>query len=266
MKPSILFVVRSLAFAAFTLLFVSNSAVGQSASLSAWDIAFGSVAVGSSLSKTDTLTNSDTVALTIRSITASGTGWSQTNNCPATLAPAAKCTLTVQFAPTSTGAKNGTVIIASNDPTGNQELDMTGTGIGPVTVAPATLTYTAQVLNTASPAKPATLTNNTATALAISGIAITGDYTQTNNCGSSLAANASCSINVVFKPIAAGTRTGRISISDGAAGSPQTVNLTGTGSSTVALTSIAVAPTPSTVAAGETVQLTATGNLQRQHH
>jgi hypothetical protein len=62
MKPSILLMVRSLAFAAIALLFASNSAVGQSADLSAWDIAFGSVVTGTALTKTDTLTNSDTVA------------------------------------------------------------------------------------------------------------------------------------------------------------------------------------------------------------
>ena len=259
MKLSVLSLIRFLMFVASTLLLVSISAWGQSANLSAWDLAFGQVAVGNSLSKTDTLTNSDTVVLTIRSITASGTGWSQTNNCPATLARAASCTINVKFAPTSTGGKNGAVIIASNDPSGNQELDMTGTGIAQVTVSPAALTFTAQTLNTASPAKPITLTNNGATALAISGISATGDYTQTNNCGGLLAANSGCSINVVFKPTVAGTRTGQVSISDGAAGSPRIVGLSGTGSTTVALTSIAVTPAPSSIAAGANVQLTATG-------
>jgi Bacterial Ig-like domain (group 2)/Abnormal spindle-like microcephaly-assoc'd, ASPM-SPD-2-Hydin len=250
--------VRMFSLLAATLFMVSASALAQSADLSAWDLAFGSVAVGATLSKTDTLTNSDTKALTIKSITAGGgTGWSQTNDCPATLAAQAKCTLTVTFAPKSTGGANGTVIIASNDPSGNQELDMTGTGLAAVAVSPTSLAFTAQVLNTPSAAKTATLTNNGAAALSVSGVSITGDYSQTNNCVGSLASKASCSISAVFKPTVAGSRTGVITISDG--GGTQTVSLTGTGTSTVALTSIAVTPTPSTVVAGSTVQLTATG-------
>ncbi|HEX4485725.1 MAG TPA: Ig-like domain-containing protein [Terriglobales bacterium] len=237
---------------------VTASAMAQSATLSAWDLAFGQVAVGSSLSKTDTLTNTDTKALTIKSITAGGgAAWSQTNDCPATLAANAKCTLTVTFAPKATGGANGTVIIASNDPSGNQELDMTGTGLAAVAVSPTSLAFTAQVLNTSSAAKTATLTNNGAASLTVSGVSITGDYSQTNNCVGSLASKASCTISAVFKPTVAGARTGVISISD-AAGT-QTVSLTGTGTSTITLTSIAVTPNPSTVAAGATAQLTATG-------
>jgi hypothetical protein len=40
---------------------------------------------------------------------------------------------------------------------------------------------------------------------------------------------AHCAISVTFKPTAAGTRTGTLSVSDTATGSPQTVNLSGRG-------------------------------------
>lgn len=43
-----------------------------------------------------------------------------------------------------------------------------------------------------------TLTNNGAAALNISGITASGDFSQTNSCGASLAVQASCSINVSF--------------------------------------------------------------------
>src|SRR5207249_77908 len=67
----------------------------------------------------------------------------------------------------------------------------------------------------------------------IARIAITGtnagDFVQTHTCGSSLVPGASCSISVTFKPIASGTRTAALSVSDNAAGSPQKVSLSGIG-------------------------------------
>jgi hypothetical protein len=78
-----------------------------------------------------------------------------------------------------------------------------------------------------------TLTNIGTTALTISAIAITGtnagDFQQTHTCGASLAAGASCTISVTFKPTATGTRAATVGVTDSAAGSPQHVPLSGTG-------------------------------------
>jgi len=98
--------------------------------------------------------------------------------------------------------------------------------------APASLPFAKQTVGTQSAAKPITVTNKGTAALTISGITITGafpgDFAQNSNCGS-LAAGASCTINVTFKPTAAGARTATISITDNGGGSPQTVPLSGTG-------------------------------------
>ena len=40
------------------------------------------------------------------------------------------------------------------------------------------------------------------TALTITSIAVSGDFAETNNCGSSVAAGGSCTINVTFTPTA----------------------------------------------------------------
>ena len=78
-----------------------------------------------------------------------------------------------------------------------------------------------------------TLTNSGKAVLAISGITAggtnLGDFVQSNNCGTSLAAGASCQISVTFTPGAAGARTATLSIADNGSGSPQTVSLTGSG-------------------------------------
>ena len=69
-------------------------------------------------------------------------------------------------------------------------------------------------------------------ALTITSIATSANFGQTNNCGGSVAAGGSCTINVTFSPTATGPLTGTLTITDnsnGVAGSTQTVTLSGTG-------------------------------------
>jgi hypothetical protein len=56
-----------------------------------------------------------------------------------------------------------------------------------------------------------------------------GVFMQTNNCPASLAAGASCSISVTFKPSAATKQTGTLTITDNGNGGMQQVLLSGTG-------------------------------------
>jgi hypothetical protein len=74
-----------------------------------------------------------------------------------------------------------------------------------------------------------TLKNAGNLALNISSISITGDFSQTNTCGASVPAGMTCTIAVTFKPTATGNRTGTLSVTDDANGSPQAISLTGTG-------------------------------------
>jgi len=96
-------------------------------------------------------------------------------------------------------------------------------------VTPTNISFPAQTTGTISSIQTSTLTNSGNAALAITSVAATGDFTQTNNCGTSLAAGAKCTISVTFTPTAVGTRTGTVSIADNASGSPQTIALSGTG-------------------------------------
>jgi hypothetical protein len=72
--------------------------------------------------------------------------------------------------------------------------------------------------------------------LGLSGIAISGanagDFAQSSTCGAALAANANCSISVLFTPSQAGLEQAALQVTDNAAGSPQSVVLTGTGIAT----------------------------------
>src|SRR5207247_1730835 len=80
-----------------------------------------------------------------------------------------------------------------------------------------------------SASQTVTLSNPSSEPLLITSIAASGDYTVTDTCGGSLAVGADCAISVTFTPTAAGARTGTLSITDSAAGSPQFVTLTGAG-------------------------------------
>ncbi|MFI9387923.1 choice-of-anchor D domain-containing protein [Kutzneria sp. NPDC052558] len=103
-----------------------------------------------------------------------------------------------------------------------------GTGTT-LSVAPSSLTFASQAVNTTSPAQSVTVTNTGATAATISGITASGDFAQANTCGTSIAAGGSCTVTVAFTPTASGTRVGTLTITSNASNSPTTVALTGTG-------------------------------------
>jgi P pilus assembly chaperone PapD len=114
----------------------------------------------------------------------------------------------------------------------------------PVTVAPTSLDFGNQAVNTTSPPQPVTLTNHQSVTLNISNVSVTGDFAQTNNCGSTLPPSSSCTFQVTFSPTQTGTRNGALTITDDASNSPQVVTLTGvgtTGSLTVTPTSLTFA-------------------------
>src|SRR3989442_5642826 len=67
-------------------------------------------------------------------------------------------------------------------------------GAPAVTLSSASLNFGSQPIRTTSPPQTITLTNSGTAELAISSIVASGDYAQTNNCGSSLALVGSCNI------------------------------------------------------------------------
>ncbi|MFL6447820.1 MAG: choice-of-anchor D domain-containing protein [Bryobacteraceae bacterium] len=56
-----------------------------------------------------------------------------------------------------------------------------------------------------------------------------GDFVQANNCGTDLPSGGSCTITVNFTPQVMGARSGTLTITDSAPGSPRNVSLSGTG-------------------------------------
>ncbi|MFD3400571.1 choice-of-anchor D domain-containing protein [Kribbella sp. NPDC058693] len=97
-----------------------------------------------------------------------------------------------------------------------------------LSTSPSSLTFASQALNTTSAAQAVTVTNTGSLAASVSGVTVSGEYTQTNNC-STIAVGASCTVNVSFRPTASGTRNGTLTINSNATNSPTAVTLSGTG-------------------------------------
>ena len=105
-----------------------------------------------------------------------------------------------------------------------------GGSSGPaISANPSSVTFGSQALNTTSSAQTVTVNNSGTAAATVSSIGTTGDFAQANTCGSSIAAGASCTVSVTFRPTASGTRTGNLTVTSNAGNSPTTVALTGTG-------------------------------------
>ncbi|MGB7190568.1 MAG: choice-of-anchor D domain-containing protein, partial [Acidobacteriaceae bacterium] len=203
-------------------------------------LSFGSVGIGgSSASQTITVTNG-----TSASVALSGAGISGTNaadfavsstTCGSSLGASASCTANVFFKPTATGARGATWAV--NDGSGPLSVALSGSGVssaGSASASPTSITWGQVAVGQAGGPKTATLANTGGSPISISSIAFTGAnsgdfaiYQQT--CGSTLAASASCTVTILFKPTASGTRTANLAFIDSASNSPQQVSLSGLG-------------------------------------
>lgn len=216
------------------------------ASVSPAALSFGTQNVGTtSTSQTVTLRNTGSGILNITSISFAGAGggadYTQTNNCGAQLTPQGgakdNCTITVTFAPASGGSRPDLIQIVDDSANSPQTVALSGTGVavqGTIQLSPSTVDFSTVAIGTTSAAKTVTLTNSSSQyTLTISSITPgNAAFKQTNNCPVSpatLAANASCTVQVTFTPTAAANTTASLTVTGVAANSPQSINLTGIG-------------------------------------
>jgi trimeric autotransporter adhesin len=215
-----------------------------------------------SAAQTVLLTNSGTAALAISSITLTGANpgsFIESDNCVSSspLAAKATCTISVKFSPAATGTDTASVSILDNAAGSPQSVPLSGSGTIPAapiaSLTPSSLTFSSNT-GTASAIQTATLSNTGNASLAISGVSIAGanpsDFGETNNCGESLAAGASCIVSVTFTPASATSFTATLGVTDNAAGSPQTTALSGIGVTPAGDFSVNATPSSQTVTAG----------------
>jgi hypothetical protein len=98
-----------------------------------------------------------------------------------------------------------------------------------VSLSTTNLSFGTEVVGTISQPLTVTVTNSGTASLTVTTIAVSANFAQTNDCGSSLTAGANCSVNVTLSPQAAGTLSGTLTLTDNASGSPHSVSLSGTG-------------------------------------
>jgi hypothetical protein len=203
-------------------------------------LAFGNVAQ----SATRTLsvlkvTNLSPFTLTVtRSITganAADFGVAASSNCGGN----SVCLIPVTFTPSAETAESAALSVSINqDPTSPHSIALSGTGVTPVRLAPATTLAFGTVALTKSKALNVLITNLGASTLTlptpvISG-ANAGDFSLTpaaiTPCAATLAGGASCHVGVTFHPSVASAESASIAISATPdAASPHSLSLTGTG-------------------------------------
>ena len=159
-----------------------------------------------------------------------------TDRCPTTLLPHSVCQLPLAYnSPSSPTDDSITLTLDQGlsvlltgqtlpQPTAN------GAAVNPsLAVTPASVSFANAVPVTAisTSTQTVTVTNTGATPFSLS-IVLTGDFTQSTSCGSTLAAQQSCSVVLTFAPTAPGTRAGLLAVTAGAGSSPAYVDLTGT--------------------------------------
>ncbi|HLY18919.1 MAG TPA: FG-GAP-like repeat-containing protein [Bryobacteraceae bacterium] len=84
-----------------------------------------------------------------------------------------------------------------------------------------------------------TLTDSGSAVMKVGNVSASGPFSQTNTCAGSIAPGSSCTVTVSFNPVAAGAQTGVLTIPGNFPGGPQTVNLSGNGSTFTASVGLA---------------------------
>jgi hypothetical protein len=246
--------------------------------LSSTTLAFGSQLAGTtSATQAVTLTNTGTAGLNLTAVAVTGANAASFTavGCSAgVLIPGASCVIDVSFTPTTTGAKSATLGITSNAATsGSDTVAISGNGVAPAaTLSTAALAFGNLTIATTSPAPQTVTLTNTGSSVLTFGAAIGGphaaDFARSGGtCATTLAAGASCTVDITFTPSATGPRTASLAFTSDAPGSPHNVALTGSG---LAIPAPVVSLTPATAAFGDqtlnttsvarTVTMTNTGN------
>ncbi len=218
-------------------------------------IAFGSVAVGSEVTKTIQL--SSTGSVTISQTYFSGSGVSVSGlSLPFTLSAGHDANLTITYKPVSAGTLSGSVLIASNASDSSMAIDLSGTATSnsssTLTATPSSITFGNVAVGSQS-TQTIRLGNSgeanitvTSLAASVSNVSVSGVTLPLN-----LAPGASANFTAVFKPTSTGSVSGKIMASSNAtADKSLAIDLTGAGQSAV----VTLSASPSSLSFGnETV-------------
>jgi hypothetical protein len=247
-------------------------------------LGFGTVVLGVPTTKTLKLTNYQTTALSISSITgltgafslnAAGTTCPYPSGSVAAAPANNSCLIAVDLKATSTGTQSGTLTVVDDAPGAPQSVGMTGTTVPQVVLSPTSLSFPAQFVGTTSASKTVNLANQLPDSLALTSLSITGtnanDFSLATNCPvppATLPGNASCTLQVTFIPLASGTRKATLTESDVTTGATRTVALSGAGSAPVLVSPSSITSFSArvgTLSAASTVKITNAQTSENLH-
>jgi hypothetical protein len=232
---------------------ITGEAIDPVVSTTPVALAFSYQQVGTtSASQTVQVKNSGIGPLNISSIQANG-DFLQTNNCPATLAQGASCTVTVVYAPEVPGSEVGRLIFNTNAVPAQSAEPLTGIGyvIGPIlAISPLVLNFGSQYVGTSSAPGVVTVQNNGDAPFSISSVTAAAGFTPLSTCGNVVQPAFSCAIGVFFDPATTGDQSGILTVVTNLPTVTPPVALAGTGTS-ISVTPSSSSSTSATVAAGQ---------------
>ena len=170
------------------------------------------------------------------------------------------CSVGFIFTPTTTGSRDATFSILDDTIEGTDIIQLTGTGATPAqgVISPTSLTFSSQAAGTSSAARTITLSNTGGLTLTINSYTFSGtnasDFSQTHTCGATLAAAASCTISVTFKPAAAGSRSAALAIATSSG--TLTASLAGTATAAAVKPMVVLTSSANPAKLGRTIVLT----------
>jgi hypothetical protein len=200
-------------------------------SASSGSVSFGNTAVGSTATLTASLTNTGLAAVNISQATISGTGFTVMGASPAgSVGVGQSVTVTIQFAPQTTGAASGMFTVTSDASNSPASVALTGMGTQPgISVAPPSLSF-GSVNVGSSASQNVTVTNASSGIITVSGVTSTGAGITVNGVfPQTLNAGANATFEVQFAPAVTGNVSGSVSIANTAPGSPTILAVSGTG-------------------------------------
>ncbi len=186
-------------------------------------LAFGGQRVGTtSASQRITVTNTGAGALDVSAVSLLGSDAADymlaADYCSGrAVAPGLSCTIDVVFVPGGTGAHAATLAIRSDAPTSPDQVSVSGSGTVPaIALTPSRKDYGAVTIGTSSAPGTFTVSNPGTSGLTISAASLTGadarHYVRSSDgcTGRVLAPNATCGVQIVFRPTSVGTHNGAV--------------------------------------------------------
>jgi len=166
-------------------------------------VAFPGTAIGSTSQLQALFSSSGTGPLTVTGISTTG-DFSETDSCVGTLSVNQQCTIHVTFRPTASGLLQGAILIADNAAGSPHSIALVGPGIAELVISTNFLEFPNTLVGQTSSPQTITLSNFTSTAIGISQISLQGpntsEFSQTNNCGASVASQSTCVVTLLFAP------------------------------------------------------------------